>query len=84
MEARRAGLDIVAKIDKLFIEQVGPFGQLLIEDAKDLWRQKGWKGPSALRHYVSALALHLDQPSAKDAFVKATNQVVMNATSVRN
>jgi hypothetical protein len=79
-----AGSKLLASIDKEFIEIVGPIGSLIIEDTRLLWRKKGWKGPSALRHYVTELAKNIDDNSEKQNFIQAASKLAMAATSARN
>ncbi|HKK57344.1 hypothetical protein [Marinobacter sp.] len=68
-------------IDQEFKSIVGPIGELLIEDARKLGRRKGWKGPSAPRHYISALAANIDSERDREAFLDATSKVVYSFTS---
>ncbi len=74
---------LLKKINVQFVEIVGPIGKLLIEDAIALWKQKQWKGPSALRHYVTALANNIDDSKDKEQFIKATSELAMAAVAER-
>jgi hypothetical protein len=78
-----AGSRLLADIDKNFIEIVGPIGSFIIEDTRLLWRQKAWKGPSALRHYVTELAKNIDNKKEKENFIQTASKLAMAATSVR-
>jgi hypothetical protein len=78
------GRKLIAAIDKQFINVVGPIGQILIEEAKSLWRQKQWSGPSALRNYVKALSSNIDTKADKESFVQQTSQIVMDAAAAQN
>lgn len=72
---------LLALIDREFTAVVGPIGELLIEDTRQLWRRKGWKGPSAPRHYISALAAHIDSERDREAFLSATSKVIYSLTA---
>ncbi len=78
------GRQLLATIDAQFIDIVGPIGQLLIEDAKLLWRQKQWNGPSALRNYIKALAANIDSKPDRERFIQETSQTVMDAAANHN
>ena len=78
-----ASSTLLAKIDKEFINTVGPIGTLIIEDARLLWRSKAWKGHSALRHYVSELAKNIDNDGEKEQFIQTTSKLAMVATSAQ-
>ncbi len=70
---------LLAAIDACFTDIVGPIAQLLIEDAKQLWRQKQWHGHAALRNYIKVLAMNLDTTADKQEFIRLTSQIVMEA-----
>lgn len=72
---------LLALIDQEFKSAVGPIGEILIEDTRQIWRRKGWKGPSALRHYINELASNIDSERDKRAFLEATSKVVYSMTS---
>jgi hypothetical protein len=72
---------LLAMIDVEFKSAVGPIGEILIEDTRQIWRRKGWKGPSALRHYINALAANIDSERDRQAFMTATSKVVYSVTS---
>lgn len=72
---------LLALIDQEFKSAVGPIGEMLIEDTRQIWRRKGWKGPAALRHYINELASNIDSERDKRAFLEATSKVVYNMTS---
>lgn len=74
---------LIAQINDHFIDAVGPIGELLIDDVKALWRQKGWRGPSAVRHYINALARNIDQEPMRKRFLERTSQLIFNARSKR-
>jgi hypothetical protein len=74
----------ISTIDDLFVDIVGPIGQLLTEDAKNLWRQKQWQGPSALRNYIKALANNIDSVKDRERFIKESSRVVMDAAAAQN
>ncbi len=80
IQRKIANRKLIATIDALFSELVGPIAQFIVEDAKATWKEKQWKGPAALRHYISLLAKNIDQGSEKMEFLKKTNELVMNSS----
>ena len=63
-------LRICAAIDRLFIVEVGPFGQQLAEDARAAWLETGNKlRPADAEQYVMLLAQHIDDPERRAEFV---------------
>lgn len=45
-------------VNRRFIGDAGPIADLLIDDAKRLWRQQQWRGPTAFRHYITLNELY--------------------------
>ena len=74
---------LIMAVDACFIDIIGPIAQLLIEDAKNLWRQKKWQGPSAMRNYIKALAVNIDTAADKQQFLQLTSQIIMDAEGSR-
>lgn len=64
------------EINQLFIELVGPIAHELISDEFYKWSQGEKVGPSALRHYVIALSLHIDNPTERARFVQLSGKVL--------
>jgi hypothetical protein len=67
-------LPILAKfcdrIDELFIEQVGPFGQLLILESRQTWCTSGAHvKPSDVRQYIALLAREIPELDKRQTFV---------------
>jgi hypothetical protein len=61
---------ICAAIDRLFIVEVGPFGQQLAADARAAWLETGNKiRPADVEQYVALLAQNIDDPERREAFV---------------
>ena len=80
-DQRSSAEKLMKQIDELFIDCVGPIGQMLAEDARQLWRRNQWKGPSAFRNYIKVLASNIDSPSDKERFSKQTNQLLLDAVT---
>lgn len=63
-------LRICARIDRVFVVEVGPFGRQLTEDARTAWLKTGNKiRPADIEQYVALLAVHIADPERRDAFV---------------
>jgi hypothetical protein len=63
-------LRICAAIDRLFIVEVGPFGQQLAADARAAWLETGNKiRPVDVEQYVALLAQNIDDPERREAFM---------------
>lgn len=79
-----ANLELLAGIDSQFISVIGPIGRMIIGDVKNMWRQKQWKGPSALRSYIKALSANIENEADREKFMKQANRMVFEAESVRS
>lgn len=66
---------MINEINQLFVEFVGPIAHELINDEFYKWSQGEKVGPSALRHYVIALSLHLDNPSERARFIQLSGKI---------
>lgn len=78
-----ASSQLLRDINQHFIEIVGPIGEMLIDDVRIEWRRKKWQGPSALRHYINALAGNIDQAELRKRFLDQTGQLIYEARSSR-
>lgn len=79
MAAASPQAQLLEAIDKLFVESVGPFGQVIVQDTKALWKRKQWHGASAFRNYVKTLADNIDSNDERNEFIQATSRLVANA-----
>ncbi len=70
---------LISAIDDQFINLVGPIGQIILGDAKHLWRKKQWHGPSALRNYIKYLSENIDTSSDRERFLQLANSYAMDA-----
>ena len=63
-------LEMCAAIDTAFVEETGPFGQMLCADARAAWIATGNKlKPADVVGYVRLLAAEIDEPARRAAFV---------------
>ncbi|HEX8012499.1 MAG TPA: hypothetical protein VF814_16435 [Casimicrobiaceae bacterium] len=63
-------LRMCAAIDRLFVVEVGPFGQKLAEDVREAWLESGNKvRPADVEQYVALLARRIDDPKRRAVFV---------------
>lgn len=81
MESVKPGKALLYAINQRFIEEVGPIGDLLIEDAFNAWRLKQWRGPSAFRHYIRSLAGNIENLVLRDRFVRDAERFLLEAQS---
>jgi hypothetical protein len=70
---------LLVDINRRFVRAVGPIGELLIDDARRLWRQQQWRGPAAFRHYIKNLADNIDDTPLRQRFIKDADQLLMLA-----
>lgn len=83
MESQKPGKALLRAINRRFIDEVGPVGDLLIEDAFNLWRSKQWRGPSAFRHYIKALAFNIENNVLRERFLRDAERFLFAAQSQR-
>jgi hypothetical protein len=70
-------LNMCAAIDNLFIEEVGPFGQLLCAEARTRWLASGNKMKTTdLDPYIVMLAAEIDGPERKSTFQLRARAIV--------
>jgi hypothetical protein len=70
---------LLAAINQRFINEVGPIGELLIEDTKRLWHHQRWHGPAAFRHYIKHLADNIDDVDLQERFLADAGQMLLQA-----
>lgn len=81
METVKPGKALLHAINQRFIEEVGPIGDMLIEDAFNSWRLKQWRGPSAFRHYIRSLAENIENLVLRERFVRDAERFLLEAQS---
>ncbi len=70
-------LNICTAIDNAFIEEVGPFGQMLCAEARTLWLATGNKMKTTdLDPYIALLVQEIDDPQRKSAFLKRARALI--------
>ncbi|MEI6413332.1 MAG: hypothetical protein WCP34_03590 [Pseudomonadota bacterium] len=61
---------ICDRIDELFIEEVGPFGQLVAAESRETWLAAGSQvRTSDVRNYINLLAKEIPESGRREAFV---------------
>lgn len=68
---------MIAQLDALFVEFVGPIGFELADVALKKWLDEGKTGPSALRRYSQALSEHLDSPNDRKEFLAKAERLLL-------
>ena len=70
-------LSMCTTIDDAFVEEVGPFGQMLCAEARTRWLASGNKMKTTdLDSYVALLAAEIDEPEVRTAFVRRARGIV--------
>ena len=72
---------MIAQLDALFVEFVGPIGFELAGVALNKWLDEGKTGPSALRRYAQALSEQLDNPSERKEFLVKAERLLLQLQS---
>lgn len=70
-------------INQRFIDEVGPIGEVLIEDTLKLWDLKQWRGPTAFRRYLKCLAENVDNQVLRQRFVQDVERLLLSAQTNR-
>lgn len=70
---------LLLAINQRFIDDVGPIGDLLIDDAKRAWREQNWRGPVAFRHYIKNLASNIENNHCQQRFLDDAGQLLLHA-----
>ncbi|TVZ37505.1 hypothetical protein P886_1846 [Alteromonadaceae bacterium 2753L.S.0a.02] len=78
MDAKNRNKHILRSINAMFIDQVGPIGDALINDAVREWKAKQWRGQTAFRNYIKTLASNLDN-SNQQKFITEAGQLLLEA-----
>ena len=74
-------VQMIAQLDALFVEFVGPIGIELASAALHKWLAEGKTGPSALRRYAQALSEQLDSPSERKEFLVKAERLLLQLQS---
>jgi len=57
-------------VDRLFVEFIGPFGQMLVEETREKWLASGNKlRTSDIDDYIALLAREIEDPAKRFEFV---------------
>ena len=69
--------NLCAAIDELYIEEVGPFGTMVVGEVRAKWVATGNKvRTSDVDQYIAMLAEQLDDPWKRSEFVMRARQLV--------
>lgn len=74
-----AGNALLDDINQRFIEEVGPIGEVLIEDTLKLWRLNQWRGPTAFRRYLKCLSENIDNLVLRQRFIHDVERLLLTA-----
>ena len=65
-----------AAIDALFIEEVGPFGRLVVAEVREKWLATGRRvRTSDIDDYISLLASEVPEPRPRAEFIAGARQI---------
>lgn len=73
------GQTLLEDINQRFIDEVGPIGEVLIEDTLKLWRLNQWRGPTAFRRYLKCLAENIDNLVLRQRFIHDVERLLLTA-----
>ena len=79
MATPNPGQTLLEGINQRFIDEVGPIGEVLIEDTLKLWQANQWKGPTAFRRYIKNLAENIDNLVLRQRFVQDVERLLLAA-----
>lgn len=67
-------LKLCDQIDALFIEEVGPFGQLVVTETRESWLDAGPRvKTNDVRHYIDLLAREIPDADRSQHFLTKAN-----------
>jgi len=70
-------LQLCTNIDRVFIEQVGPFGDLVVQEARKAWIAGGPRiKTSAVEAYISLLAGEIPDKKDRASFILRAHEVI--------
>ena len=75
---------MIAQLDALFVEFVGPIGFELAGLVLNKWLDEGKAGPSALRRYAHALSEQLESPNDRKEFLAKAERLLLQLQSGLN
>lgn len=68
---------ICDQIDDLFVEAVGPFGQLVVTESREVWLATGSHvKTSDVKIYIDLLAKEIPEPSKRKDFVSKAGALI--------
>lgn len=68
---------LCAEIDLIYIEEVGPFGQMVTAEAREAWLASGNKLRTRdVEQYIALLALEIDDQEKRVEFVGRAKQLL--------
>ncbi len=73
------GQRLLNEINQRFIDEVGPIGEVLIEDTLKLWQISQWRGPTAFRRYIKCLAENIDNLVLRQRFTHDVERLLLTA-----
>ena len=69
--------NLCAAIDALFIEEVGPFGQVVVAEAREKWLATGKRvKASDIDDYIVLLAREVPEARQRAEFINGARQIV--------
>jgi hypothetical protein len=64
-------------IDRIFIEEVGPFGQLVVRESREKWQAAGPRiRTSDVDDYIALLANEIPEPERRTGFIARARLLV--------
>jgi hypothetical protein len=68
---------LCAEIDLIYIEEVGPFGQMVTAEAREAWLASGNKTRTRdVEQYIALLALEIDDQGKRIEFITRAKQLL--------
>jgi hypothetical protein len=69
--------NLCGAIDQLFVEEVGPFGQLVVSEAREKWQAAGHRmKTSDIEEYVVLLAREIPESSQRSQFIAKARDLI--------
>jgi len=64
-------------LDKMFVDEVGPFGEFVVGEVRDRWIEAGPRTrPSDVEDYVTMLAEEIPEPRQRTEFVARARELL--------
>ena len=68
-------LQMCSMVDQVFVEFIGPFGQMVIDETREKWLASGNKlHISDIKDYIALLAKEIENPASRAAFIAQARQ----------